>query len=274
MNELAEKARRLRRDLLADMDRDAAAYTAVMEAFRLPRETAEEKSHRTEAIQQAIREAARVPLAVAEKALDVMMLAGTAVAKGNPNAISDGAVGAMLLAAWRPWRDRWIVLGILLALTADPNDIAGPPGVGEPRWVVPWQRFGYQVDFENIPEATAPAQRVTVTVDLDPAFDLDTFRFGDGQVAHITCSIGFTCYPAGSAEMLGLSLEQVVSLADKALYSAKKAGRNAWVGLLGTSSTSIESVLETLQTDPDTAPQEGVFEVRRSADRAVARLAV
>ena len=38
MNELAEKARRLRTDLLTDMDRDAAAYTAVMEAFRLPRE--------------------------------------------------------------------------------------------------------------------------------------------------------------------------------------------------------------------------------------------
>ena len=99
MNELAEKARRLRRDLLADMDRDAAAYTAVMEAFRLPRNTAEEKTRRTDAIQRATREAARVPLAVAEKALDVMMLAGTAVAKGNPNAISDGAVGAMLARA-------------------------------------------------------------------------------------------------------------------------------------------------------------------------------
>jgi len=99
MTELAEKARRLRRDLLADMDRDAAAYTAVMEALRLPRETAEEKTRRTEAIQQATREAARVPLAVAAKALDVMMLAGTAVAKGNPNAMSDGAVGAMLARA-------------------------------------------------------------------------------------------------------------------------------------------------------------------------------
>jgi formiminotetrahydrofolate cyclodeaminase len=99
MTEMAEKARRLRTDLLADMDRDAAAYTAVMEAFRLPRETAEEKSRRTDAIQRATREASRVPLAVAEKALDVMMLAGTAVAKGNPNAMSDGAVGAMLARA-------------------------------------------------------------------------------------------------------------------------------------------------------------------------------
>jgi len=99
MNELAEKARCLRTDLLADMDRDAAAYTAVMDAFRLPRETAEEKNHRTDAIQRATREATRVPLAVAEKALEVMMLAGTAVAKGNPNAMSDGAMGAMLARA-------------------------------------------------------------------------------------------------------------------------------------------------------------------------------
>jgi len=99
MNELAETARRLREDLLAAMDRDAEAYTAVMTAFRLPRETTEEKTRRTDAIQQATREATRVPLAVAEKALAVMTLAGTAVRLGNPNARSDGAVGAMLARA-------------------------------------------------------------------------------------------------------------------------------------------------------------------------------
>jgi diguanylate cyclase (GGDEF)-like protein len=99
-----------------------------------------------------------------------------------------------------------------------------------------------------------------------------SFDLGDGQVAHITCSIGFTCYPAGTAEMLSLSLEQVVGLADKALYSAKKAGRNAWVGLLGTPTTSVENVLETLQTDAET-PRNGVFEVRRSTDQQLADLA-
>lgn len=99
MNELAEAAERLREDLLAAMDHDADAYTAVMAAYRLPRETTEEKMRRTEAIQQATREATRVPLAVAEKALAVMTLAGTAVRHGNPNAMSDGAVGAMLARA-------------------------------------------------------------------------------------------------------------------------------------------------------------------------------
>ena len=99
MKELAKTAERLRADLLADMDRDADAYTAVMAAFRLPRDTATEMTHRADAIQQATREAARVPLAVAEKALEVMILAGTVVAKGNPNAMSDGAVSAMLARA-------------------------------------------------------------------------------------------------------------------------------------------------------------------------------
>lgn len=99
MKELAKTAERLRADLLADMDRDADAYTAVMAAFRLPHDTAATKTRRADAIQQATREAARVPLAVAEKALEVMILAGIAVAKGNPNAMSDGAVGAMLARA-------------------------------------------------------------------------------------------------------------------------------------------------------------------------------
>lgn len=99
MNELSETAQRLREELLAAMDRDAQAYTAVMAAYRMPRETPEEKRCRTDAIQQATREATRVPLVVAEKALAVMELAGTAVRHGNPNAISDGAVGVMLARA-------------------------------------------------------------------------------------------------------------------------------------------------------------------------------
>jgi formiminotetrahydrofolate cyclodeaminase len=99
MNELAATAERLRGELLAAMDRDAEAYTAVMEALRLPRATDEEMSQRAEAVQKATREAARVPLQVAEKAIEVMTLARTAIRKGNPNAVSDGAVGALLARA-------------------------------------------------------------------------------------------------------------------------------------------------------------------------------
>lgn len=99
MTALAREAERLRAELLADMDHDARAYTAVMQAYRRPRQSGDEKARRAEAIQEAIRQATRVPLGVAEKALAVMHLAHTAVRDGNPNAASDAAVGAMLARA-------------------------------------------------------------------------------------------------------------------------------------------------------------------------------
>ena len=99
MQALNAKAQRLRKDLLAAMDQDAGAYTAVMAARKRPQATAPEKARRNEAIQQAICEAARVPLSMAEMALKVMALAHTAIRQGNPNTLSDGAVGALLARA-------------------------------------------------------------------------------------------------------------------------------------------------------------------------------
>lgn len=56
----------------------------------------------------------------------------------------------------------------------DPNDILGPDGVGDARWVRAGASLPYTIRFENDPErATAPAQVVRITqtpdVDLDPA---------------------------------------------------------------------------------------------------------
>jgi formiminotetrahydrofolate cyclodeaminase len=99
MNELAASAERLRAELLAAMERDAEAYTGVMTALRLPKSNDREKALRDQAVQDATREAARVPLTVAEMALKVMALAQTAVRRGNANALSDGAVGALLARA-------------------------------------------------------------------------------------------------------------------------------------------------------------------------------
>lgn len=76
----------------------------------------------TDAIQDATREAARVPLEVARKALEVMALAHTAVRQGNPNAVSDGAVGALLARA-----------ALQGALLQRPHQPAGHTGQGIPR---------------------------------------------------------------------------------------------------------------------------------------------
>jgi methenyltetrahydrofolate cyclohydrolase len=96
MKEIATKASKLRLELLDDINRDSVAYSKVMEAFKMPKETDEEKQIRSEHIQKAFKIAATIPLEVARKSKEVIDLAKIVVLKGNKNAITDGAVAAML----------------------------------------------------------------------------------------------------------------------------------------------------------------------------------
>jgi diguanylate cyclase (GGDEF)-like protein len=54
---------------------------------------------------------------------------------------------------------------------------------------------------------------------------------GQAPVA-ITASVGFCAFPLARRHPRGLDWSQAVDLADAALYAAKAAGRNAWVGLV------------------------------------------
>lgn len=90
--------------LLADLEKlvddDTEAFNQVMQAFRLPKGTDEEKSRRTAAIQQAMKGAAELPYIVAIKSLTVLKLASQMLQIGNTNAASDAAVaGRMAYAA-------------------------------------------------------------------------------------------------------------------------------------------------------------------------------
>jgi len=96
MKEIAETLQNLREKLVTEVDKDSNAYKDVLTAFKLPKDTQEEKEQRAEAIQDAMKNAARVPLGVANDALQVMDLAEKAIRNGNRNAVSDGAVGTMM----------------------------------------------------------------------------------------------------------------------------------------------------------------------------------
>jgi RHS repeat-associated protein len=71
-----------------------------------------------------------------------------------------------------------ILVSVLRA--KDPNDIIGPPGYGQDRWVSVNDRLEYTIRFENDPEfANAPAQKVIITHPVDSNINLFSFRVGD-----------------------------------------------------------------------------------------------
>lgn len=61
----------------------------------------------------------------------------------------------------------------------DPNAKVGPTGSGAQNYVTSAEKFSYAIMFENQPSATAPAQEVVITDQLDiDVFDLSTFELG------------------------------------------------------------------------------------------------
>jgi formiminotetrahydrofolate cyclodeaminase len=95
MRAVAAKAAGLRSSLTADVDRDSDSYAQVLKAFQLPKATESEKAARAQAIQEAFKQAALVPLGVARASIALMDLGRSVIAKGNPNAASDGAAGIL-----------------------------------------------------------------------------------------------------------------------------------------------------------------------------------
>ncbi|GAB4586681.1 cyclodeaminase/cyclohydrolase family protein [Nocardia sp. IFM 10818] len=82
---------------LALADADAAAFTAVGNAYKLPKDTAEQQAARAAAITEALLGAARVPAAVVAEADEVLSLARELLPIGNPNVVTD--IGAAADAA-------------------------------------------------------------------------------------------------------------------------------------------------------------------------------
>ena len=82
-------------ELLADVDRDAEAYDRVFAAFKLPKETDEQKAARKEAIQRETKYAAEVPMEVARTASELLPMIDAAARRGNSNAVTDATVAMM-----------------------------------------------------------------------------------------------------------------------------------------------------------------------------------
>ena len=84
------ESERLRGALLSLVDEDVTAYKTVSEALKLPK-----GPERDEKVEEALREAAKVPAEVLERSLRVLELASELVDKGNPSLITDVGIAAM-----------------------------------------------------------------------------------------------------------------------------------------------------------------------------------
>ncbi len=92
----SEELRLRLQGLIAD---DIQVYTNVIAAYRLPRETEDEKAARSAAIQEALKKAEAVPMRVAEACVEVMDLCRPVGEKGNINAVSDAGVAVLMAEA-------------------------------------------------------------------------------------------------------------------------------------------------------------------------------
>jgi formiminotetrahydrofolate cyclodeaminase len=89
----AEEARTRLEQLLQD---DTTAYNGVITAFRMPKETADEQAARKAAVQAGLIVAANVPLEICQVAVEVCRLSRVAAELGNPQAVTDAGIGAIL----------------------------------------------------------------------------------------------------------------------------------------------------------------------------------
>jgi hypothetical protein len=83
------------------------------------------------------------------------------------------------LAPFLPWKPVYSAVSYIFR-PADPNEKVGTFGAGPPdHFIRSGDEVTYTVFFENKPEATAPAQEVFITDDLDSDLDWSTLRFGE-----------------------------------------------------------------------------------------------
>lgn len=96
---LLKSSEGLRGELQGLIQRDTEVYADLSAAFKMPRETEEEKAERKAGIQEALLKATEVPFEIAERCLEAARLSETAAEIGNVGAVSDAGVAVLLAEA-------------------------------------------------------------------------------------------------------------------------------------------------------------------------------
>jgi hypothetical protein len=151
-----------------------------------------------------------------------------------------GKLAGPCAAAMRPVRTAQLPVAVVCSF--GPNDKLGPRGAGEPRWISAIEPLRYTIRFKNAEEASAPAQEVIITDDLDESvFDLGSLSLGP-----ITFGEHVIVPPVGSTSFSGEvdlrpGLELVVQVA---------ASLNPVSGVVVWSLRSVDPTTGDLPADP------------------------
>jgi glutamate formiminotransferase/formiminotetrahydrofolate cyclodeaminase len=89
----AENAQRVKDALMLAVDEDTSAFSAYMDARRLPAGTDAEKTYRQAKMQEGLKLAIEVPLRTARLSYEAMETAELTMRHGNPNCITDALMG-------------------------------------------------------------------------------------------------------------------------------------------------------------------------------------
>jgi len=99
IKKIISSSEKLRYELTQLIEEDVKVFNNFMATYKMPKDTEDEKKMRTKKIQEALVEAAKVPLKTAYKCLDIMILSQEVVEKGNINVISDAGVAVLMAEA-------------------------------------------------------------------------------------------------------------------------------------------------------------------------------
>ena len=118
MQTLLAKSETLKQKMMDGINRDTASFNGVSAVFKMPKVTEEEKALRSQAMQDALKEATTTPFALMCDVLEALALTERAVGHSNPNAASDLGVSAIGLkaAAQSAW------LNVLINLSGIKDD--------------------------------------------------------------------------------------------------------------------------------------------------------
>lgn len=112
-------------------------------------------------------------------------------------------------------------------------------------FVVRWggEEFLIVSRFTDRNEAPMMAERIR------KAIEQHTFYFADGTPLKKTSCIGFACFPFLPEHPDSISWEHVIDIADRALFAAKRSGRNRSVGLAANANTREKMLYERITDD-------------------------